>query len=109
MVRLLVGSTNWGVSVRTIHTVVFIWAFSVAFISDSLALAVALIEIGLAVNPTFRLVDLGAVFTIGVVKIAKAVMELPDTLAVEEAFIVIGDAVSSANGNISEGLGAPTV
>ena len=67
------------------------------------------VEVGLAVNAAFWDVNFGAVLTVGLVQVAETVVKLPDTLAVEEAFIVIGNSISTADGNVGESLRASTI
>ena len=104
VVGLLFASADGGVGTGAVNAVVFIWAFSIALSGDSSALALTFVEVGLSINAAFRDVNFGAVLTVGLVQVAETVVELPDTLAVEKAFIVIGDSISAADGNIGEGL-----
>ena len=109
VVGLFVASADGGVNAGAVHAVVFIWAFTIALSCDSSALALTFVEVGLAVNAAFWDVNFGAVLTVGLVQVAETVVKLPDTLAVEEAFIVIGNSISTADGNVGESLRASTI
>jgi hypothetical protein len=82
LIGLLVGCADGFVVLWAGDAVVLNRAFSVAFPGDSLAFPEALILIGDAIVAAFRLVELRAVITVGVVVVAEAIVVLPDSLAV---------------------------
>ena len=80
---MVVCSTDRCIIFGAIDAIVFIKAFAIALECDSAALTLAFIEVSLAINTAFWLIDLRAVLTVGLVKVTETIMELPDAFAVK--------------------------
>ena len=92
-----------------VSAVVFIRAFTVTLAGDSATFALALIEIRFSINAAFWYVELGAVLAVGLVKVTNTIMQFPDALALEEALVIVVDAIGAAYGNVGEGFRAATI
>jgi hypothetical protein len=82
LIGLLVARANWLVSLRTGHTVVLKRALSITFKGHSFAFTNAFIVIGDTINSAFRGVARRAIIAVGVLKVAKSIVMLPDSLTV---------------------------
>lgn len=82
VVSLIVDSANRSIIARAINAVVFIRAFAITLQGNATALTLAFVEVGLAINTAFGLVDLGAVLAVGVIDVTETVVTLPNSLAV---------------------------
>lgn len=106
VVGLVVDTANRSVVTGAVNTIVFIRAFAVALESNATALSVALVEIGEAINAAFGLVDLGTVIAVREIDIAETIVTLPDSLAMHQALVVVSNAISAADWDVSKRLGA---
>ena len=106
VVGLAVDTTDRVVVPGTVAAVVFIRAFAVALKSNTAAFSLALVEVGEAINSAFRFVDFGAIIAVGFINVAETIVTLPNSLAVQQALVVVGDAIGAADWDVGECLGA---